>query len=118
MKIIKNAVLFITFNTIYDQARYVIFSVGIVNVEDTGENCLDLFHFITASIHERQTAIDTLIAVSVHTCAIDVRLDDQLLLLGTCVENDNERRVVAARRVGEDEDEAQLKKLIERSWKK
>jgi sortase (surface protein transpeptidase) len=47
-----------------------------------------------------------------------VRPDDQLLLLVTCVENDTERRVVAARRVREGEDEAQLKTLEERSWKK
>ena len=45
-------------------------------------------------------------------------VEDQLLLLVTCVEKDEERRVVAARRIRDGEDEKELKKLAERSWKR
>ena len=41
-----------------------------------------------------------------------------LLVLVTCVEKDDERRVVAARRVREGEDEATLKKLVNMSRKR
>lgn len=47
-----------------------------------------------------------------------MRPDVQLLLLVACMENDTVRRVVAARRIRDGEDEAQLKTLAERSWKK
>ena len=64
------------------------------------------------------TAIDALKAASVHTCVIDVRPEDQLLILVTCVENDNLRRVVAARRVRDTESESDLRALVQKSRKK
>ena len=48
---------------------------------------------------------------------LPVEYDDQLLLLVTCVDNDDERRVVAARRVRDGENEKELKKVVERSRK-
>ena len=47
--------------------------------------------------------------------AFDVRLDDQLLVLVTCVKNDEERRVVAARRIRNGETMEELKALAEKS---
>ena len=43
---------------------------------------------------------------------------NQLLLLVTCVDKDDERRVVAARRVRDGEDENELKTLVQFSRKK
>ena len=71
----------------------------------------------SANAQERQAAINTLKAISVYSCTIDVQPDDQLLLLVTCVDNDDERRVVAARRVRDGENEKELKKVVERSRK-
>ena len=59
-----------------------------------------------------------MLKASVFSNTVDVRPEDQLLLLVTCVDADEERRVVAARRVRDGETEAELKKLVERSWKK
>ncbi|MBR0218949.1 MAG: sortase [Clostridia bacterium] len=109
---------FVTFDTLYEDGRYVIFSVGTVNIVERVGNYANLFSFLSSDIQERQTAIEALIKASVLSCPIDVRPDDQLLLLVTCVDHDNERRVVAARRVREGEDENELKTLVERSWKK
>ena len=109
---------FITFDTMYETGRYVIFAVGSVSTEEWGRNYVDFYALRSATIPERQAAIDALIAASVHTCTIDVKPDDQLLVLVTCVEKDEDRRVVVARRIREDEDEAELKKLVQKSRKR
>ena len=109
---------FITFDTMYETGRYVIFAVGSVSTEELGRNYIDFYALRSASIPERQAAMDALIAASVHTCNIDVQPDDQLLVLVTCVEKDEDRRVVVARRIRDGEDEAALKKLVEKSRKR
>ena len=73
---------------------------------------------ISTDIQKRQTAIDALKAASVHTCTIDVQPEDQLLILVTCVEKDEDRRVVAARRIRDDENENALKERVTWSRKK
>ena len=49
---------------------------------------------------------------SVINSALDVRADDQILLLVTCLDGDTERLVVAARRLreGEQADQLRMKK--------
>ena len=88
--------------------RYVIFAVGTVSTEEWTRNYLDFYAIRSGNIQERQKAIDSLLAASVHTNVIDVKLDDQLLLLVTCVDKDEERRVVAARRLRDGEEERDL----------
>ena len=51
----------------------------------------------------RQKALGTLSALSVYSNILDVNEEDQLLLLITCVGDDNQRLVVAARRLRENE---------------
>lgn len=109
---------FITFDTMYEGGRYVIFAVGTISVEEWGRNYVDFYGLRSVNAAERQAAIDAVIAASVHTCPIDVRVDDQLLVLVTCVEKDEDRRVVVARRIREGEDEAALKKLVNMSRKR
>lgn len=109
---------FITFDTIYETGRYVIFGAGVVSTEEDGRNYVDFYVLRSAKGTQRQAAIDDLINASVHTCPIDVQADDQLLVLVTCVDKDEDRRVVVARRIREGEDEAALQKLVERSWKR
>ena len=109
---------FITFDTMYEDGRYVVFAVGTVSTEEYGKNYMDFYAIRSAGVQERQAAIDGLIKASVHTCPIDVKVDDQLLLLVTCVEKDSDRRVVAARRIRDGETEEELKKLVSRSRKR
>ena len=109
---------FITFDTLYEDGRYVIFAVSGVSTEEYGRHYVDFHDLKSADRIKRQAAIDALISVSVFTCPIDVQADDQLLLLVTCTEKDQDRRVVAARRVREGEDEATLEKLAKNSRKK
>ena len=109
---------FVTFDTLYETGRYVIFAVGTVNTVERVKNYVDFFALRSTSVQERQQAIDALARASVFSIAVDVRPDDQLLLLVTCVDHDNERRVVAARRLRPDEKEADVRLSAERSWKK
>ena len=109
---------FITFDTLYETGRYVIFAVGIVSTEEGDSNYVDFYALRSVNIPERQRVIETLIAASVHTCPIDVQMDDQLLVPVTCVDKDEDRRVVVARRVRDGEDEATLKKFVENSRKR
>ncbi|MBR1408300.1 MAG: sortase [Clostridia bacterium] len=106
---------FITFDTMYESGRYVVFAVGNIATEEQYRDYLDLYALRSTSIPERKAGIDTLIATSMHTCTVDVQPDDQLLVLVTCVENDDYRRIVAARRVRTDENESALKTAAEKS---
>lgn len=109
---------FITFDTMYEEGRYVIFAVGSVSTEEWSRHYVDFYALKSADIAGRQKAIDALISASVHTCTIDVQPEDQLLVLVTCVDKDEERRVVAARRIRDGEDEKELKKQVEKSRKR
>ena len=108
---------FITFDTMYETGRYVIFAAGTVSTEERDSHYLDFYALCSANIQDRQTAINALITASVHTCPIDVQTDDQLLVLVTCVEKDADRRVVAARRIRDGESEEELKRQVEQSRK-
>ena len=109
---------FITFDTMYEDGRYVIFAVGTVSTEEYDRHYVDLRDLRSSDREQRQAAVDALISASVFTCPIDVRADDQILLLVTCTERDQDRRVIAARRIRDGEDEDTLKKLVEKSRKR
>ena len=109
---------FITFDTLYEDGRYVIFAVGSISTEEYGRHYVDFHNLKSTDREKRQASIDALISASVFTCPIDVQVDDQILLLVTCTEKDQDRRVVVARRVRDGEDEATLKKTVERSRKR
>lgn len=95
-----------------------IFATGSIGTELYAQYYVDFAALTSDDVQNRQTAIDVLKAASVHTCTISVQPDDQLLLLITCVGKDEERRVVAARRIRDGEDEKKLKELAERSRKR
>ena len=109
---------FITFDTMYEGGRYVIFAVGTVSTEEYDRHYVDLYDLRSKDREKRQAAIDALISASVFTCPVDVRADDQILLLVTCTDRDKDRRVVAARRIRDGEDEDAVKKTVERSRKR
>ena len=108
----------ISFETMYESGHYVIFSVGNISTKENDRHYMNPYALIYPEIPARQEAIDILKQVSVHTCTIDVQPEDQFLLLITCVANEDERRVVAARRVRAGESEEELKTQILRSGKK
>ena len=109
---------YISFETMYESGKYVIFSVGNVSTVNTDSNYLDFYALVSAEIPAREKAIEALKQASVYTCNIEVKPEDQILLLITCVERDEERRIVAARRVQGTDSEQDLLRQIMLSKKK
>lgn len=106
---------FITFDSLYEEGLYVVFSVCRVSVEEDARNSLDFYALNSADAGERLRAVETLKEQSVYTCTVDVQEQDQLLILVTCVDRDDERRLVAARRIREGETEEELREQVRKS---
>lgn len=99
---------FITCNTMYEAGRYVIFSVTRLSVDAEDERYFDIDSLDVRAPQRRSEAIQMLQQCSLIDAGIDVRPDDQLLLLLTCVEAETDRRIVAARRIRPGETEEAL----------
>lgn len=106
---------FISFDTIYEDGRYVIFSVATVSIMYNDWDYLNLAGLLSSSTADRQAVLKRLQSLSKYSSTIDVQVDDQQLLLVTCSGDESERRLVAARRIREDEDEAALARLVRKS---
>jgi sortase B len=103
---------FISFDTMYENGNYVIFAVGAVSVEESRDSYVDFLSLLFSNTEEHRRAIDTLVASSLYPAAVDTQAEDQLLLLVTCATGDDERRVVAARRIREGEKKEDLAQAI------
>lgn len=109
---------FITFDTAYEDGRYVIFSVATISLNPRSPNYIDFSKLNSSIIDCRNETLAVLKRISVHYTSLDVAAQDQLLLLMTCAKNDSERRVIAARRVREGESEDALSKIVQRAEKR
>lgn len=109
---------FITFDTYKETGRYVIFSVAIISLDRNDSNFVDLNKLNSTTVMWREEIIGILQDRSRYSPVIDVAADDQILLLVTCKgEDDDARRIVAARRIREDETETELLRLIQSSYR-
>lgn len=106
---------FITFDTAYENGRYVIFAVGTVSTINGNGKFVNFAKLNSSTIPWRQEALDQLKKISIYYTPIDVQPQDQLLLLMTCVDDTTERRVVAARRIRDGELEADLQIQVNRT---
>ena len=107
---------FITFDTAYEKGEFVIFAVGTASLKSYDRNYL---HFsMLNSDHPlwRKEALEAVQKISVYHSFIDVTVEDQLLVLVTCVEDDFERRIVVARRIRENESKESLQKAIQNTF--
>ncbi|MBR3905928.1 MAG: class B sortase [Clostridia bacterium] len=109
---------FITFDTAYEDGKYVIFGVGTVSTRSYDRDYLDLAKLSASTISWRREAIQTLQNKSIYTSTVDVQPDDQILLLMTCVADETERQVIAARRIRTGETEEMLVERVQRTKKK
>ena len=112
----KNA--FVSFDTMYETGRYVIFAVTELSTNNKAHNYFSFGKLNSDMIAWRAEAIGNLMSHSIYQTSIDVQPEDQLLLLITCVEDEEERRVVAARRVRDGETEEELQRQVNnaRKW--
>ena len=98
----------ITFDTMYEDGEYAVFSVMDMSTTPGVARWYDLWSLTTDSKTDREEAIRILERRSAISSVLDVRADDQILLLVTCLDGDTERLVVAARRLREGETEGSL----------
>ena len=87
----------------YDDGEYVIFSVADVDLTPGSRNYISLTGLRSSDRNTRLKALNSLIGCSVHQNNLDVNEEDQLVLLITCVGDDDERLIVAGRRLREGE---------------
>ena len=99
---------FITFDTMYEDGRYAVFAAAEINVVPGTSAYFDIWSLDDRTAAGRAEALRNLEIHSLHSNIIDVRPDDQILLLVTCVEDDDYRFIVAARRLRDGETESTL----------
>ncbi len=106
---------FITFDTAYEDGRYVIFAVATISTRSWDGTYIDFNRLNSTQIALRQQELDTLVKLSVYRTALSVAPEDQLLLLITCAAEDKDRRIVAARRIRPDETEQALQDIVQKA---
>lgn len=108
---------FISFNTMYEDGQYVIFSITQLSLNPADSNYFSFGQLNSDNIAWRKEAIDELLSRSVFFTSLDVQPEDQILLLVTCVDDDEERRIVAARRLRDGETAESVQHIINRAKK-
>lgn len=108
---------FITFNTMYEDGQYVIFSITQLSLNARDSNYFSFGQMNSTNIAWRKEAIDALLSHSAFYTSLDVQPEDQILLLITCVDDDEERRIVAARRLRDGETIEGVQRIINRARK-
>ena len=96
---------FLTFESEHEAGRYAVFAAGSIGIEEGQANYIDVFWMLSDRADERQRLIRALRENSEIQCGLEVLPEDQLILLVTCVDSQEQRRVVAARRLRPEETE-------------
>ena len=99
---------FITFDTLYEDGRYAVFAAAEINVVPGTSGYFDIWSLDDNTRAGREAAIRKLESRAISGNAVDVQPEDQILLLVTCVEDDDYRLIVAARRLRDGETESTL----------
>ena len=94
---------FFRVDTLFEEGLYEIFAVETISLTPGLGRYVSLPDLASLDREVRQAALDALISHSLHTVMLDVDVEDQLVLLVTCVGNDDERLIVAGRRLREGE---------------
>lgn len=94
---------FFQFDTLYEEGQYVIFVCDVFRLTPGTAKFIDLAALQSLDRQTRREAIRKLTAGVQNNMMVDVNEEDQILLLITCVGDDNERLIVAARRLREGE---------------
>ena len=93
----------ITFDSLYEEGQYAVFSVMEMNTLPGTALWFDFWSLNSPRADVREKAIRTAEERSAVRCTLDVRADEQLLVLVTCLDGDTERLLVVARRLREGE---------------
>ena len=91
------------FDTLYEEGQYAIFAVETISLTPGKGKYVNLIDLESSDRETRQSAVKALENHSLHSAMLDVNEEDQILLLITCTGDDDERLIVAARRLREGE---------------
>lgn len=91
------------FDTLYEEGQYAIFAVATIRLTPGTAGYVSLTDLRSDRRETRRKALTALTSVSVYNNILDVNEEDQLLLLVTCVGDDDQRLIVAACRLRENE---------------
>ena len=105
---------FITFNTLYEEAQYVIYAVADVSIDAKDADYLPFWAYGTFTDQAQWDAyVGKIRELSRYRTQVDVQPGDRLLTLATCSGADNSRRLlVAARQIRKGESSLTLKQAI------
>jgi len=96
------------FDTLFEEGRYVIFAAETISVTPGKGKYVNLYALQSMDRETRGKVLKSLMDYSAYDSMLDVNEEDQLLLLITCVGNDDERLIVAARRLRDNESPERL----------
>lgn len=103
----------IVFNALYEDGKYVVFAVADVDTEQHMSRYVPFMQLPGMEAEQRNASIQKLKAISCIRSPIQADTDDQLLLLVTCEGSEENRRVVAARRLREGETAESIHETLE-----
>ena len=99
-----------SFDTMYEDGKYAVFSVAVIHVEPGRSRYVDLNCLMSPDRDIRKAELEKLERLDEGGATVlDVNEEDQLLLLITCTGDDSERLVVSARRLRDGETEDSLR---------
>ena len=98
----------VTFDSMYENGQYAVFAAAEISTVPGNNRYYNLWSLYTKSREAREPAISRLTGLAACDSMLDVRADEQILLLVTCIGEDTDRLVVAARRMREGETENNL----------
>ncbi len=98
----------IQFDTLYEEGKYAVFTAEKISTVPGTALYYDLWSLNSTDREKREQAIRRLNILADWDSMLDVQADDQILVLVTCVDEDTDRLVVAARRLRESETEEHL----------
>ena len=98
----------IQFDSLYEEGKYAVFTAAKISTVPGTALYYDLWSLNSDNRENREQAIHRLKILADWESMLDVQADDQILVLVTCVDEDTDRLVVAARRLRESETEEHL----------
>ncbi len=108
----------ISFNVLYEDGQYVVFAIADVDTTQGMRRYVPFMQLPGMEAARRAACIQQLQAYSQIYSPIDVKADDQLLLLVTCEGTEENRRVVAARRLRDGENPEIIQASLQNARKK
>lgn len=104
---------FIQFDTLHADGVYVIFAVSDISVLEGAYRHADFYRLPNCGPVEREHILERIRKNSLFISPIDVLAEDDLLILVTCIGDDDQRFIVAARKMREGEKKADLQAKLQ-----